>query len=406
MKILAYLVGLGLTVSLSQTATATFPFCPTLKSTTSLPAFTNWKVLEVSLQRQPPIPPDLQPLCKQTCLVLQAGEYSYLSYIYNDKRPTFVIIAYNRDNQIVQRWDINDFLSSLEEITINPLARWIHFNGENNQQIIVNWQELTIHQSFYQKNVIEQQVISKVSQHINFTMPSSLTIGASPLTLIASGGGSGNKITFENQTPTICSLQGSMLTPLNAGECVIVANQEGNQDFAAASPVKQSLLIKSKPVSPPIANNNAAPSKLCLNVTGGYSFEDKNGRAGYCNDYFSSPSNVPCLVALQGDLTVGSCNINALSPKPNPLIQLPFSKAFIGSSFSAGKPRCDASSSYLETSTTKAPSSMSFVCFKYEREIPSSYYYGVALINNGQILSYQLETTPDKCIGNNCPITP
>jgi hypothetical protein len=399
MKILAYLVGFGL---MAQTASATFPFCPTLKSTASLPAFTNWKVLEVSPTRQPPIPSNLQTLCKNTCLVLQSGEYSYWSYSYKDQQSGFVIIAYNRDNQIVQRWEMNGFLSTLEEITINPLARWIHFNGENNQQIIVNWQELTFYQFSSKKTITEQQVSSKIPQHINFTLPSSLTIGESPLNLITNGGNSGNKIIFENQTPTICALKDSTLTPLNAGECVIVANQEGNQDFAAASPVKQSVLIKSKPISPPITNNNAAPSNLCLNVTGAYSFESKNGRAGYCNDYFSSSSTVPCLVALQGDLNVGTCSTIALTPKPNPLMSLSFLKAFIGSSFSAGKPRCDASTSYLETSTTKAPSAMSFVCFKYEREIPSSYYYGVALINNGQILSYQLETTPDKCVGN-CP---
>jgi len=403
MKRQAYLITLGM-VGFMQLAMATSSFCPTLKSMTFLPAFTNWKVLEVSLQRQPPIPPNLQTLCKNTCLVLESEEYSYWSYSYKDQRSGFVIIAYNRENQLVQRWEIDGFLSTLEEININPLAQWIHFNGENHQQLIVSWQALT----FYQKTIINQPSISKslLPQNITFSLPFSLIAGDSSITLNANGGGSGNKITFENQSPAICLINGATLTPLTAGECVIVANQAGNQEFAPAPSFKQTVMIKpAKSISPPISNNNAAPSKLCLSTMGTYSFEGHNGRAGYCNDHFSSLSTVRCLVALNGHLNIGTCSTNTLTPKPNPLITLTSSKAFIGSSFSVGKPRCDASTSYLETSITKAPSSMSFVCFKYEREIPSSFYYGLALVNNGQVLSYQFETMPDKCIGA-CPAIP
>ena len=331
MKKLLFLTTLGL--MLNQFVMATSSFCPTLKSTTFLPAFTNWKVLEVSPQRQPPIPPDLQTLCQHTCLVLESGEYSYWSYTYKNNSSRLVIIAYNRENQMMQRWDFNGALDSLVEININPMAQWIHFNGANHQQIIMSWQELT----FYKK---------------------------------------------------------------------IVINQRGNQTFAEELPVKQNTAIQTKPISPPISNNNTAPSKLCLSATGAFSFEENNGQAGYCNDYGFSDSTVPCITAIKGNLKVGNCALNTLTPKPIPLMKLTFSKAaFIGSSFSAIKPRCDASSSYLETPIIKAPSSMSFVCFKYERETPSSFYYGLAFVNNGQIINFQFETTPDKCIGN-CPITP
>lgn len=404
MKKQFYVFALGLTLSLSQVAHATFPFCPTLKSNTLPPAFTNWKVLEVSQQRQPPVPPHLKPICNNTCLVLQAGEYSYWTYTYLDRRSSTVIIAYNRDHQLIKHWEINTLVDSLIDININPMARWIHFNGEKHQ-FTMSWQELTIYQTTQEKTVLEQKVTKdkQLPQNINFSLPSSITMGDPPFNLTANGGASGNPIVFESQSPTICTVNGTTLTPISAGECVIIANQEGNQAFTSATPVKQSTIIKpAKPVAP-VSNNNAAPSKLCLSATGAYTSENENGRAGYCNDYSFSDSTVPCITAIKGNLKVGNCATSALMPKPISLMSLGFSQqAFIGNAFSAAKPRCDASTAYLETSTTKAPSEMTFVCFRYEHNSPNSFYYGLALVNNGQILSYQFETTPDKCIGT-CP---
>jgi len=100
--------------------------------------------------------------------------------------------------------------------------------------------------------ITQNITINKAAQTITgFTPPASLSQGAgSTITLAASGGQSGNPVTFSSTTPTICtttgttaSTVGATLTVIAAGTCTINADQAGNLNYAAAVTVTQSMAI-------------------------------------------------------------------------------------------------------------------------------------------------------------------
>jgi hypothetical protein len=92
--------------------------------------------------------------------------------------------------------------------------------------------------------------VSQGSQTITFSPspPTSALFGSS-LTLDATGGGSGNPVTFSldsSSTLGACSLSGandSVVTFTGAGDCVIDANQAGNTDYLAAPTVTSTIEV-------------------------------------------------------------------------------------------------------------------------------------------------------------------
>jgi hypothetical protein len=50
-------------------------------------------------------------------------------------------------------------------------------------------------------------------------------------------------VTFASTTASVCSVSGSILTPIISGTCSITATQAGNASYAAAVPVVRSLTI-------------------------------------------------------------------------------------------------------------------------------------------------------------------
>lgn len=184
--------------------------------------------------------------------------------------------------------------------------------------------------------------------------------------------------------------------------------KEWSGDCAGTNPLISFVIDKAKncnatfiqqqaaPTPPP----SDAPSQLCVNVTGSFGQD----RAGYCNDYTFEGNNVPCVINKGGEIIAGECAQDQLNPKPLADKVLAYGKhAFVGKSFSATTPRCDSSVEFSAESKTKAPSNMAFLCVRYEKAAGSnSFYYGLAFVNNAQVLSYKFETTPDKCVGT-CP---
>jgi hypothetical protein len=82
-----------------------------------------------------------------------------------------------------------------------------------------------------------------IAQTVNFTNPGSRTVGAAPFALSASGGASGNPVTFASQTNSVCTVSGSTATLVAAGTCTITADQAGNANYAAAPQVVQSFTV-------------------------------------------------------------------------------------------------------------------------------------------------------------------
>jgi len=121
--------------------------------------------------------------------------------------------------------------------------------------------------------------VTPAAQTINFTAPATpVTFGASPVTLVATGGASGNLVTFSivsgSAFGTLSGTNNSTLTYTGAGTIVIAANQAASTDYAAATQVTQTVVVN--PASQTITFAPATPvtfgvTPITLTATGGAS---------------------------------------------------------------------------------------------------------------------------------------
>jgi hypothetical protein len=110
------------------------------------------------------------------------------------------------------------------------------------------------------------QVVSPVplSQTITFTTPAPATAkSGDAFTVAATGGGSGNPVTFSVGTGSVCILSGSATYTMisNSGFCYVVANQAGNSNYAAAPQVTETVTaVKTVTKVAPTVTFTGAPS--------------------------------------------------------------------------------------------------------------------------------------------------
>jgi hypothetical protein len=84
--------------------------------------------------------------------------------------------------------------------------------------------------------------VSAADQTINFGPLADKLTTDPPFTVSATGGGSGNPVTFSTGS-SACSVSGTTVTILSSGMCSIDANQAGNSNYNAAVQVTQSFSI-------------------------------------------------------------------------------------------------------------------------------------------------------------------
>jgi hypothetical protein len=84
----------------------------------------------------------------------------------------------------------------------------------------------------------------QAAQAITFTStpPANPTVGDT-YTVTATGGGSGNPVTFSTANPSVCTVSGSTVTLVGPGTCVIDADQAGNSTYSAAPQASQSFPV-------------------------------------------------------------------------------------------------------------------------------------------------------------------
>jgi hypothetical protein len=81
----------------------------------------------------------------------------------------------------------------------------------------------------------------KLPQAINFGPLADKTFGDAPFTISAIGGDSGNRVTFS--ATGSCTVEDNFVTTTGVGRCTITAKQAGNNNYAAANPIKQSFNV-------------------------------------------------------------------------------------------------------------------------------------------------------------------
>jgi len=119
------------------------------------------------------------------------------------------------------------------------------------------------------------------TQAITFTPPASPAyFGASPITLVASGGPSGNPVTFSivSGPGSLSGTNNSVLTLTGGGTIVIAANQAGDTDYSAAPQVTQSIVVDL-----PAVLTSPAPSSTLVGpaVTFTWTAATGSGNQGY-----------------------------------------------------------------------------------------------------------------------------
>jgi Bacterial Ig-like domain len=80
------------------------------------------------------------------------------------------------------------------------------------------------------------------SQAITFESPGDQTIGTAPPALVASAS-SGLPVSIRSTTASVCTVGGTTLTLVAAGTCSLTAEQGGDANYAAATPVVQSFNV-------------------------------------------------------------------------------------------------------------------------------------------------------------------
>ena len=81
------------------------------------------------------------------------------------------------------------------------------------------------------------------AQSISFTSEPSSTLVNTTYGVTAKGGGSGNPVTFSPGSPDACSVSGATVTFIKPGDCVIDANQAGNDKYSPAPQAQQKIIV-------------------------------------------------------------------------------------------------------------------------------------------------------------------
>lgn len=122
-------------------------------------------------------------------------------------------------------------------------------------------------------------LITTQPQAIAFTStpPSPAFVGGSYV-VTATGGGSGNPVTFGSLTSTTCSVTGSSVAFLAAGACTIAADQLGNTNFFPAPQATQSMNVVEVNVAPVVSGITlpASPVPIATSIGVAANFTDGN----------------------------------------------------------------------------------------------------------------------------------
>lgn len=105
----------------------------------------------------------------------------------------------------------------------------------------------------------------KISQTITFNPPATGTVGGNTL-LSATGGDSGNPVTFASQTLSVCRVSDSTANYLTPGTCTLRASQAGDANYSAAPDVDRDIAI-SPATSTTTPTSSANPANFGQSIT-------------------------------------------------------------------------------------------------------------------------------------------
>ena len=155
----------------------------------------------------------------------------------------------------------------------------------------------------------------KGAQTIVFTStaPSGAKVGGATYEVTATGGGSGNPVTFsiDPSAAAVCSVAGSTVSFTAVGTCIVTANQAGNTDYEPAAQVQQSFTVAKGDQA--IMFTSTAPSGAKV---GGATYEVTATGGGSGNPVtFSIDPSAAAVCSVAGSTVsftaVGTCTVRA-----------------------------------------------------------------------------------------------
>ncbi|CAK0764289.1 exported hypothetical protein [Gammaproteobacteria bacterium] len=159
------------------------------------------------------------------------------------------------------------------------------------------------------QEVTRSITVSKGNQVIAFGAIPTIVVGDIKK-ITATGGRSGNVVTFASQTTSVCTTSGTngaTVTGVTAGTCVITANQAGNANYNAAPEATKSITIKGKTQT--IGTITFNPTTLAI---GGTTTVNATATSGLDVSFSSTTPDV-CTVTgnTVTDLVAGTCIVAA-----------------------------------------------------------------------------------------------
>ncbi len=203
-------------------------------------------------------------------------------------------------------------------------------------------------------DVPQTLTVAKAAQSISFAALAGKIFGDAVFNLTASGGGSGNAITYVSSNTAVATISGSTVTLVGVGSADIIASQAGNANYNAATDVSQTLTVAKAAQS--ISFSALAP-KTVGDAT--FSLTATGGASGNAVRYISSNTTVATIsgstvtIIGAGTTTItasqaGNENYNAAANVPQTLT---VAKAAQTISFSALAPKTVGDATFSLTAT-------------------------------------------------------
>jgi hypothetical protein len=151
---------------------------------------------------------------------------------------------------------------------------------------------------------VSTATVAKVNQTITFGTLANKTFGDAPFTINATGGASGNPVTFSSMTPAICSVSGNTVSILGAATCTIRASQAGGANYNAAPNVDRSFTVNKANQTitfGALANRTFGDNDFAVSATSSSGLGVKFAASGQCTISGST-------VHIKG---AGSCTVTA-----------------------------------------------------------------------------------------------
>jgi serine/threonine protein kinase len=168
-----------------------------------------------------------------------------------------------------------------------------------------------------------------IEQEISFTSaPPPSPVAGVTYAVAASGGGSGNRVTFtiDPSTRSVCSISASIVTFNQPGRCVIDANQVGNANYQPAPQAQQTITVDAAPqaISFTAPASGSVGGSAALSAAGGGSGNPvvltvASGGTGVCSVSGADGATVSYLAA--GSCVIGANQVGNANYQPAPQIQ-------------------------------------------------------------------------------------